>query len=94
MTWFEKADDQEPDIIYRVYVDPNLGDAKVMAVGMVGVNTTDPLEGHYERASDLPEWIQEKIAVLSLLIPPDGPIEGVGRRIDRNVFWVYPEENS
>jgi hypothetical protein len=29
-----------------------------------------------------------------VLVPPDGPIEGVGRRIDRNTFWVYPEENN
>ena len=89
-----KAGPAEPGIIYRVYIDPSLGDAKVMTVGEIGIGMTDPMEGYYPSVRALPEWMQEKIAVLSLLVPPDGPIEGVGRRIDRNTFWVYPEENN
>ena len=82
--------EKEPDVIYRVFIDPSLGDAKIMAIGLVGVGIEDPLEGDYSCVGELPVWVQEKIAVLMMLDPPDGPIDGVGRRIDRNVFWVYP----
>lgn len=85
-----RTGEKEPEVIYRVFIDPSLGDAKIMAIGLVGVGIEDPLEGHYSCVGELPVWVQEKIAVLMMLDPPDGPIDGVGRRIDRNVFWVYP----
>lgn len=89
-----KVEPTEPGIIYRVYIDPSLGDAKVMTVGEIGIGVTDPMEGYYPSVQELPLWVQERVAVLSVLVPPDGPIEGVGRRIDRNTFWVYPKEND
>jgi len=67
-----------------------------MTVGLVGVETGDPMEGTYKCMGDLPMWVQEKLALL--MMTPDNtttgaatvPIEGVGRRIARNVFWIYP----
>jgi hypothetical protein len=52
------------------------------------------LEGHYSNVDDLPNWVQERLAVLMLLNegPPHFPIEGVGRRISRDVFWVFAPE--
>lgn len=43
--------------------------------------------------SDLSKDVQEKLAVLLMRSydPPTELIEGVGRRIDKNVFWVFVE---
>lgn len=43
--------------------------------------------------SDLAMDVQEKLAVLLMRSydPPTELIEGVGRRIDKNVFWVFVE---
>ena len=81
---------KEPGVIYRVSLDSALGGINVMTVGLVGVETTDPLEGNYSCLGDLPMWVQEKLAMLMMLTSPGGPVEGIGKRIDRNTFWVYP----
>lgn len=58
----------------------------VLSLGL----TLDSQEGVYEDASKLPDWIQDRIAVLSMMStePPTKFVEGVGRRIDEHVFWV------
>jgi hypothetical protein len=40
--------------------------------------------------SGLPHWMQERVAVLSMLTerPPTEPIKGVGRRITDTVYWI------
>ena len=50
-------------------------------------------EGHYSRIEDLPEWMQRKLHVLSMMDynPPTKTVEGVGRRISRDVFWVVED---
>jgi len=86
----------EPDVIYRVSLDPALGHVDIMTLGVVGVDVTDPLERTYGCIGELPMWVQEKLALL--MMTPDNtttgaetvPIDGVGRRIARNVFWIYP----
>lgn len=42
--------------------------------------------------SDIPEWIQRKIAVL-MMVSPSEFVEGVGRRISSDTFWIYFEED-
>ena len=86
----------ESGVVFRVSLDPTLGHVDVMTVGLVGVETEDPMEGTYKCMGDLPMWMQEKLALL--MMTPDNnitkeatvPIEGVGRRIARNIFWIYP----
>ena len=86
----------EPGVIYRVSLDPALGQVDIMTIGVVGVDVTDPLERTYTCMGELPMWVQEKLALL--MMTPDNnitkeatvPIEGVGRRIARNIFWIYP----
>ena len=40
-------------------------------------------------ASDLPMWMQRRLAVLSMLEKaPTAAIEGVGRRMSETVYWV------
>lgn len=48
-------------------------------------------EGYYSSVDDLPEWIQNKLAVLMTIdhTPPISPVEGVGKRISKNIFWVF-----
>jgi len=51
------------------------------------------LKKSYYRVSDLPEWIQRKIAVLSLLEPFTNPIPELGVKIDENRYWIYNTES-
>lgn len=57
-----------------------------------GVPTVDDdCEGEYDGADDLPDWVQDRLAIL-MMTPIDKPtsdIRGVGRRISKDVFWVY-----
>jgi hypothetical protein len=50
----------------------------------------------YDSVDALPSWMQRKIAVLMLFDPTkiNNDIEGVGRRISRGTFWLYPEEGE
>tara|TARA_E500000318_G_C3491101_1_gene184390 strand:+ start:368 stop:544 length:177 start_codon:yes stop_codon:yes gene_type:complete len=56
---------------------------------MEGVDMT--VEGVYDSVDELPEWIQRKLSVLNMLKvkPPMRTIDGIGRRIDEDTFWVY-----
>jgi len=59
----------------------------------LGLTLNEP-EGTYTDPTSLPSWIQDRIAVLSMMSfePPTKFVEGVGRRIDENVFWVVEPE--
>lgn len=74
------------DCIYRVSICPDGVD--VVCFGM-GVDTVH--DGHYINADVLPKWVQERLAVLMMMsyTPPTEEVEGVGRRISRDVYWVY-----
>lgn len=56
---------------------------------------TPELDGDYY-IDDLPDWMQRRIAVLSCMSyePPTEDIEGIGRRIEKNVYWVYKGEKE
>jgi len=41
--------------------------------------------------ADVPEWVQQRIAILMMLKPTEF-LEGVGRRVDETTFWIYFEE--
>ena len=74
------------DSIYRVSVCPDGVD--VVCFGM-GVDTIH--DGHYINVDVLPKWVQERLAVLMMMnyTPPTEEVESVGRRISRDVYWVY-----
>lgn len=82
---------EEMDSVYRVRVDPNTGNVEVVCLGMDSVDSE--AEGIYDNTSLLPEWMQDKIAVLSMMKvdPPQTKIEGVGMRVDQHVFWVLKQ---
>lgn len=55
------------------------------------------LDSAYNNFSELPNWAQRKLAVLMVIDPNKPPIpdlEGVGRRISQNVFWLYGDGDS
>ena len=52
----------------------------------------NPVESWYPSVEALPKHLYEKLAVLLLCDPENPPtpdIEGVGRRISFNTFWIY-----
>jgi hypothetical protein len=77
------------DNIYRVYICPNTNTIAVACIGMDSVDSG--AEGDYHSVDALPLWMQEKIALLMMtaLDKPTKSVEGVGRRIDANTYWVY-----
>lgn len=74
--------------VYRVRVDPITKRVEVACLGMDSVDSE--AEGVYANTSLLPDWMQGKLALLSMMKvdPPQTTVEGVGMRIDQNVFWV------
>jgi hypothetical protein len=76
------------DRLYRVVIAPATGKVDVLCLG---IDCVDPeVEGVYANTSLLPAWVQERLAVLSMMKvdPPQTRVEGIGMRIDDNTFWV------
>ena len=76
------------DTIYRISIDP---ETNVVEISCIGINRLDMvLEDTYVSVDDLPEWVKRKLAVL-MMLHEEGPsfsVEGVGRRIAENIYWV------
>lgn len=74
-------------LTYRVSVSPH--GVNVICFGIESVDST--LEGHYDRIDDLPNWVKERLAILNMMssTPPTEEVEGVGRRISEDVYWVF-----
>lgn len=74
--------------VYRVYVSSDGKAVEVICLGIDSVN--GDAEGIYDDTSKLPEWMQERLAVLSMIKvdPPQTKVEGVGMRIDEHVYWI------
>ena len=80
--------DQPASTIYRIHIDPD-NTVDVTCIGLESVDSA--LEGTYDSLDELPEWVQGRIAVLSMLsaTPPTQDIPTVGRRITNRTYWVY-----
>lgn len=76
------------DKTYRVLIDVNTGKVEVVCLGIDSVD--HEAEGIYQQVEDLPMWMQEKLAVLSMMEvnPPQEEVNGVGIRIDGNTYWI------
>lgn len=77
----------------RIYINPI---TRAVDVGRYDftdfVNLPEGVLSRYSKVDDLPDWIAKKLAVLSMIDPDDHPtpnIKGVGRRINRSVYWIY-----
>lgn len=76
------------DRVYRVRLFPDTNSVKVLPIGMDCLDSS--FKGDYTW-DELPEWVREKLTVLSALHipPPPNPVAGLGERISDTVFWVY-----
>ena len=74
------------DNVYRIFVGSTV---EVVCLGMASVDDRC-LEGVYNTTDELPAWMQERIAVLSMMKvnPPQTKVEGIGMRVDESVYWV------
>lgn len=65
------------------------GKVKVTCLGIERVDSE--LKESYDSVSQLPTWVQEKLALLQMIdpTPPIAPLDGVGQRISQNTFWVF-----
>ena len=52
------------------------------------------LDNWYKSVDYMPKWIQDKLRKLQIMPspPPEHNIDGIGRRMGANVFWVYPDD--
>lgn len=59
-------------------------------------NFAPELKQRYDSVTSLPEWVQERLSVLMVLDPDKvtGEVTGIGRRINKRVFWVYKNGND
>jgi hypothetical protein len=82
------------DTLYRVSLDPDKNTVHVSCIGMERVDNT--LADTYLSVDDLPQWVQEKLALLMMTdpSPPTSEVKGVGRRIDKHTFWVCEEREK
>lgn len=86
------------DYTYRVSIEDG-GRIHIVCFGLPTVDSN--CEGHYDKADDLPNWVQDRLAILMMTpnVKPTPDIRGVGRRISGSVFWIYapdhtPEEDA
>lgn len=86
--WEDAASKMAEGLTYRVSTASDGVD--VICFGLENVDSN--IDGHYDTPNDLPSWVQERLAVLMITspTPPTKEVEGIGRRISRDVFWVYP----
>lgn len=75
---------------YRVQVQTD-GRVSVSSWGLA-----KDVEDTYDSADALPEWMQRKIATLMIFDPAqvNDEIKGLGRRISKGTFWLYPDEGE
>ena len=73
--YFSWVDDNS----YRVYIQPTSNKVDVICIGIC-----EKIRGEYDSVSDLPQWMQTKLAALMIT----SPIKGVSERRDRHVFYI------
>ena len=81
--------DIKDDDIYRIYISRDTNTVEVMCLGM---NVLDhDIEGEYSSVDALPDWVQERLALLMMtkIPPPRDEVDGIGMRVDASTFWVY-----
>lgn len=59
-------------------------------------NFAPELNTYYSGVDELPKWAQDRLAVLSLLDPKqvNQQVEGVGKRINEHIFWLFKESSD
>ncbi len=80
---------RRPDTVYRILLNDETKLVHVISFGMEKVDVSP--ERVYNGVNDLPEWMQEGVALLMMTSaePPTNEVDGVGRRIDETTYWLY-----
>ena len=78
------TEELEAHVLYRVSLRGDTGQYEVITLGTFGID--DSQQGVYD-LEDLPQGVQEKLAVLRVY--NGTTLDGFGRRIDDNIFWIY-----
>jgi len=105
-----QANPQQPTVIHRVDLGRDGGIVRIFTWGceppLRNYNAA-PLNKNpqmlpvgddliYDSVDDLPEWMQQKLALLSGIdcSKPTEELEGIGRRVSDHVYWVYPSDEE
>lgn len=90
-----------PAIAKEVFTKMATRTYRVQIAGSGRVNVSSwglatDVQDSYDCVDALPHWMQRKIAVLMIFDPEkvNEEIKGVGRRISKGTFWLYPEEGE
>ena len=80
--------DVPDDKLYRVQIHNDTNTIEVVCIGIDRVDSDT--YGMYASADDLPKWLQERLAILMVTSwsPPTVGVDGIGKRIDKDTFWV------
>ena len=75
--------------IYHLHIAPDTEHIRITCLGTECVDMQ--LDTEYGSIKELPEWVQQRLAVLMVVASdPTIDIEGIGRRASDNTYWVYP----
>lgn len=79
--------DEAVDMLWRIEKKPDEV-YELMYLGHLPIDGPRVLQ--YSDYSKLPEWVKDRIAVLSMLKPHvyESMVYGVGRRVDTDTYWV------
>lgn len=87
MRWLKLYDHY---ILFRVEIEPSV--VKMVCLDSERIDPSE--EGEYNSVDDLPNWVQERLAILMMMStePPTQFVDGVGRRISEDVYWVFKSD--
>lgn len=76
------------EVIYRVLLKGER--ANVVCIDMPIDYLSEAICREYDRFEQAPQWLQDRVLALRMLTegPPTGWVDGVGRRVSEDVFWV------
>ena len=76
------------ETVYRVLLKGE--GANVVCIDMPVDYLSEAICREYDRFEQAPQWLQDRVLALRMLTekPPTSWVEGLGRRISKDVFWV------
>lgn len=95
---FARAHSISPDTLHTAMTTRTYR-VQVLADGRVSLSSwglAKDVEHTYDSVDGLPAWMQRKIAALMIFDPvnQNDNIAGLGRRISKGTFWLYPDEGE
>lgn len=85
--WLHMICDPDTDFVWRIEEKDN-GSVESIYIGFCPIDSERTKT--YTTSQELPEWIQDRVAVLRMM-PPDpnkSIVYGVGRRVSETIYWV------